>query len=454
MFTRIRSLIARVFENEIIRRIARNSSYLFSASTIGMFQSILAGRLLGPAMFGTLGAFTQFTSVLNRLTSFRIGELVVRYVGHYEEQDDHPRAAAVFKLAAGMEIGGSFLAFGLIWWLAPLGAEYFVHDPELTPLFRLYGAVVLANLMFESASGLLEIFDRFKVIAFANIFQSILTFSLILAAFLSKAGLYQVVLAYMIGKVSGSVLISAFAILQARRAWGAGWWKSPLGLLVDQRRSLMAFAFSTNLSSTISLVAKDSESLWISAFLGTEQAGYYKVAQALSNILIFPVTPLYKTTYPELAREIARKKWNNVRYILRQGSRLAIAYSAPVILGLVVFGKWIITLTYSQAYLPAYPALLWLLVGYAFVNFFYWHRVALLALARPIFPTIVNFFGMVIKVSLIFLLVPQFGYLAFAGLLSGYYVFTIGFSVARVLMDLKGRTEEQEPPVLGSNKGM
>ena len=44
-------------------------------------------------------------------------------------------------------------------------------------------------------------------------------------------------------------------------------------------------------------------------------------------------------------------------------------------------------------------------------------------------------------VALIFLLVPIYGYLAFAALLSGYYLFTVGIAAARVLLDLNSHAD-------------
>jgi len=444
MFTQLRNITSRFLENELIRRIVKNSGYLFSATGVSaamsMVQSILAARLLGPSTFGILGALTAFTSVVNRFASFRMNELVVRYVGHYQENDDHRRAPAVFKMACFLEIGGSLLALALVLGLAPLGARFFAHDASLAVWFQIYGCIVLANVIFESATGLLQIFDRFRTMAIITAAQSTLTLSLIAIAYFAKAGLVAVVLAYMTGKIAFSLSVTAAALFEARRAWGREWWRTPLSILKSERRSLLTFAFSTNLSSTISLIAKDSEVLWVSAFLGTTQAGYYKLALALSNLLQLPVSPLPKVTFPELAREIARRNWDNVRYVLRQGSRLAAAYSVPVTLALIIFGKWIIRITYGPEYLPTYPPLVILLIGYTFVNILYWNRVALLSLARPVFPTIVNFTGMVLKVSLIFLLVPRYGYLAFAALLSGYYIFTVGIAAARVLVDLRARS--------------
>ncbi len=258
-------------------------------------------------------------------------------------------------------------------------------------------------------------------------------------AYFNNMGLIAIVLAYMVGKIIGALAFTGAALWQASQSWGLDWWRAPLSLLMGERRSLITFAFSTNLSGTISLIAKDSEVLWVAGFLGTTQAGYYKLALALSNLLQLPVTPLPKATYPELAREIARRNWENVRYVLRQGSRLSAAYSVSITLALLVFGRWIIYLVYGMEYLPAYPALIILLIGFTFVNIFYWNRVALLSLSRPVFPTLVNFLGMVLKVGAILLLVPKFGYIAFAALLAGYYIFTVGIAAARVFLDLHTR---------------
>ena len=82
-----------------------------------------------------------------------------------------------------------------------------------------------------------------------------------------------------------------------------------------------------------------------------------------------------------------------------------------------------------------------LLVGYTFVNIFYWNRVALLSLGRAVFPTIINFTGMILKVAAIFLLVPNYGYLAFAALLAGYYFYTVGAAVIRVFLDVRSQSQ-------------
>src|SRR3990172_10773238 len=147
---RLEQLYLRVFDTELLRRILRNSSYLVSATVLsaamGMVQGAIQVRVIGVAGLGLLGAMGNFTNVLNRFTSFRIDELVVRYVRLYEERKQHDRAAAVYKLAALLEASGSLVAFLLIMLLAPLGVSLFSDVPGVESIFVLYGSLVVINI--------------------------------------------------------------------------------------------------------------------------------------------------------------------------------------------------------------------------------------------------------------------------------------------------------------------
>ena len=71
-------------DNGIFRRLLRNAGYLLSSNTIvmgiSMVQSAIAARILDVAGFGLLGTITVFATVINKLTSFRMGELVIKFV--------------------------------------------------------------------------------------------------------------------------------------------------------------------------------------------------------------------------------------------------------------------------------------------------------------------------------------------------------------------------------------
>lgn len=429
----IKTKLTRVLENPLLMRVVKNSGYLFSAigvnSLTSLIQSILVARLLGVAGFGMLGTITMFSSVINKFISFRMGELVVIYVGQYTEKGDHDRAAAVFKAAALVEMLASVLAFGLAWFLAPVGARYLLKDVTTQGWFQIYAFILIANLIAESSAGLLQIFDRFRAIAGANIAQSLISLFIVGIVYIFHGGFLGVLIAYLVGKAISAMILTTSALYEATRHWGRIWWQAPLGLLSSKVRELINFAISTNISGSLSLINKDSELLWISFLRNPVETGYYKLALSLANVIQVFVNPLPQATYPELSREVARNDYSNVRYILRRGSFLAGSYTLSVTLGLLFFGRWVIQYMYTPAYLPAYPALMILVAGLLVANTFYWNRIALLAIGRPDFPAKVNFFLAVLKITGILLFVPVYGYLANAVLMAGTYILGVSVSV-------------------------
>jgi len=120
-------------------------------------------------------------------------------------------------------------------------------------------------------------------------------------------------------------------------------------------------------------------------------------------------------------RQAARKHWDNVRLILRQGAILAGSYSLVITLVLIAFGQWLIALLYTpNFYQPTgfdHP-----IDRVPVANTFYWRRPALLALGQPDFPTKVNLTLAVFKVAGVLIFVPRYGYLASAALLAAFYI--------------------------------
>jgi O-antigen/teichoic acid export membrane protein len=245
---------------------------------------------------------------------------------------------------------------------------------------------------------------------------------LIVIVFLSEGGLLGILLAYLVGKSIGAFFITIAAFLEAANQWGKKWWRTPIRLIRHKSREIAHFAVHTNISASISLITKDSEILWVSFFRTPFEAGYYKLALSLGNIIQLPVSPLPQATFPELSRQAAKKHWGNMLYVMRQGSILAGGYTIAAAIFLVLLGPLLISLVYGEEYLPAYPALMILLVGFLIANIFYWRRPALLALGIPDFPAKTNAILAVLKIVGILLLVPRYGYLASAALLSAFYI--------------------------------
>lgn len=433
-------------EDRLLRRVTRNSGYLFVGNLISALLSIATGRLLGVPGFGEIGIITNFVSSINRLLSFRMGELVVRYLGPALARKETDRAAAIVKAAALTEAVTSGLAYIVLLLLAPLGARYIIKDPSATGLIVLFGLSILGNLTTETATGVLQVGNRYRDLARITMIQSAAIAVMMVGVYLMHGGLLMVLWVYLVGKLIlglGPILVAA---VHLNDILGKGWWKASLSLLPSWRE-LAHFGLSTNLSATLNMVVRDSEILWVGFFFGSTASGYYKMALAVINLVIMPINPFISTTYPEINTAAVRHQWDRLRDLLKKVTVIAGGWTIASALGLVLFGPWLIVTFYKHSdFLSGFPVLLVLLVGYGFANTLFWNRPLLLSLGLPDYPLKVSFWAALAKVALTIVLVPRLGYIWEAVLLSGYFVVSVGLIVWRGLREVS-RAQAAQPEI-------
>ena len=460
------SLLARLraFSGDrLLRRVVRNSSYLFTSNAISAVLSIVTANVLGVKSFGELEIITVFVSNVNRLLSFRMGDVVVKYMGEALERGETERAAAVVKAGALIEAVTSLAAYAILVLLAPLGAALFAKDTSLVPLFLVYGFSILANIITETSTGVLQVTNHFRSQASITLLQSIVVAVMLVLAVV-KGGttdqmIWGVMLAYLSGKMVaglGPVMVAAYWL---PKTLGKDWWKASFGLLPPWRE-LIRFGLSTNVSATINVIARDSEGLWVGFFFNSTVTGYYKTARAIINLIVMPINPFISTTYPEITRAFVSRQWQRLRDLLGRVSTIAAVWTGGVAIVLVLFGEELlfspITLfgrtfqLYKTEFLPAYPVLLIMLVGYGTANILFWNRPLLLVQGLADYALAVSFWAMAGKVALALFFLPRAGYLAEAGFLSLYFVVSVGVMVWRGLGGVRqaeelDQTEGREP---------
>ena len=434
-----------IFKNDkIIKKIITNSGYLLSSNVLSMglsiLQSILAGRLLGVANFGVIGTITAFATTLNRIFSFRMNELVVKYFGESLARDEKDRAAAVVKAAGFGEIIAALLSFTVLVLLAPLAATHLADDPQTSGLFTLYGTIILANILTETATGILQVRNRFKNQAILNLISSVFTAGIITWAFFTKQGLMAIISAYLIGKF---ILGSGTAIIgwkETSAVLGKDWWRTSFKHLPPMKE-LLQFGFSTNISSTIILLVRDNEALWIAWLLSPVEVGYTKTALAIINLVQIPITPFIATTYPEVNTAVSNKDWNLVRRLLKRVTLISGTWTILTSIGLAFFGRWLL-LFYGPEFLPAYSPMLIFLIGLGYANIFFWNRPLLLSLGLPMIPYRISLWCGILKIGLAVLLVPQLGLNFEAFLLSAFFVISITLILWRGYQEIEKKKKD------------
>jgi O-antigen/teichoic acid export membrane protein len=445
-------------EDHLLRRVVKNSSYLFSSNVISavlsFFQTIVAVRLIGVTNWGLVATIQIFASNINRFLSFRMSELVLKHLGPALAEDKKKEAAVLVKAAGLMEAATSVTAFLILVLLAPWASRVFARDVNTSPLFAFYGFILLSNLVFETSTGVLQAAHRFDHLGRANLIQSIITFSMISAAYaLFRWGkaipaahlLEAVLLAYVIGKTYFAISYFVTAWRELNAKLGQGWWRISLRELPG-KRSLILFALNTNLNSTINLIFRDNIQLYIANLLSLTEVGYFKIAMTFIIPITLILDPFIAPTYAEISRTIARLQWKTTLSLLKRismiGSAVVLAYWAFW----AAAGWWVIPTLYKKQALPVYPVLLILVAGYGFAGIFHWNRSLFLSFGKPGYPILISTLTGVIELALIASLVPTYGYLTMALILSGYFIVSIGLIALRGVWEVRRREKLAEGP--------
>ena len=114
-------------EDNLLRRIVRNSSYLFGSNVISAVlsfgQTIIAVRLIGVTSWGLVAVVQTFASNINRFLSFRMSEVVVKHLGPSLADEQKQEAAALVKAAGLTEAAMSIIGFLVVVALAPWASQ-------------------------------------------------------------------------------------------------------------------------------------------------------------------------------------------------------------------------------------------------------------------------------------------------------------------------------------------
>jgi O-antigen/teichoic acid export membrane protein len=195
-------------------------------------------------------------------------------------------------------------------------------------------------------------------------------------------------------------------------------------------------------------VIRDSELLWVGFFLSPLYAGYYKFSIAVINAIILPVSQFITVTFPQINKRIVTKQWIEIKKLLRSTSFIAFSWILICVAGLLAFGEWFLSFIKDGAYIPALPNIFVLFVGYGFASVFFWNRNLLLSFNLPNVPLVVMTIVGLVKTVLMFVLIPKYGYLMQAGLLSLYFIISIG---VMVYLGLKKLSLEEKAQIINAD---
>lgn len=352
-----------------LRRVGANAGWLLLARGFGAVLSIvylaIATRTLGLADFGRFALVVAIGQGISGVVGFQTWQFVVRYGMRAQTDGAADGVDRIIGFAAALDIGaailGSMLALIAIVLLGPVLA---LPRSLYAPAFGFCFAILIA--VRSTPIGILRLDQRFRDAALADsVSPSVRAIGAVLAA-------------WALPTVTGFLCAWAAAEL----ATAAAYWRTALGTrrlvlapgalrrTMREEPSLWRFVFVTNVSSTLTLTAKQFTLITVGAFGGPAAAGTFRVAAQLAQALVKATQTFSRAAYAELVRSLAA---GGDRALLLQMTGLAGLASLAMVGCAALFGAPLLHLIASRQFAGAYLPIIVLvaaagfdLLGFAF----------------------------------------------------------------------------------------
>lgn len=335
----------------------KNVSWLFSGgianSVFTTLELIILARILGVEKLGLLSLIVAYVKILNQFLDFKVWEVAVKYVGDFWESGRKEHARSIIKLSYLVDISSGVFAFVVSIVLAELLNTYFIKSENGTVYIVIYALSLLVSTANSTSQAILRVYDKYKNITFANLFQTSVRLLLVSVALFSGYGIKGVLISYVASSFLGFAVLQFLVNKVLKRHNLSGWINARLGLIKDKFREIAHFLINTYLVSTLKTVNENNFAIIVLGyFAGKEAAGLYKIARSMVKVLSKFTDPVYQVLYPSLVRLYSVKLKGEFVDLIKYSVKTLMKFTVPISIVVLLFTSVIISVFLAKNTCP------------------------------------------------------------------------------------------------------
>lgn len=376
----------RWFKDEGFRLLFKNAGTLLGGDTIawilGLITFAITARILGPAQFGAFVLITTYVTIVDKILNFQSWQALIKYGAETLEKKNNDSFKSIVKFCTLLDVATAVLGTIVSIMAASWVGQWLSWESETVLMAAIYSFVILFNIS-GTPTGVLRLFNRFRLFAVQNIVTATIKFVGILIIYFTGASLWFVLILWMITTTLGQLLLFGLGWRELRKRGFEGTFMAPIGGISTQHPGIWEFVLTTNLNSSIRLGSRELDTMLVGGFVGVEGAGLYKIAKQIAAIPAMLSDPLYQVIYPDLSRLWARGEIKAFKQLLLRSGLVAGGGATVIWLGVVLLGSFFIQIVFGAEFVPAQPVLVWYMLAMVIAIYGFPLQPAMLSMGQP-----------------------------------------------------------------------
>lgn len=381
--------------------ITQGTSYLLIAQTIlilsGYMIHIGLGRLLGPTEYGIYGVIIYLATVFNFILITGLPQATSKYTS-----EDSTNTIRVLRTSFVSSMLLGIIIF-LIIFVVSEEIALLLHDVSLTPYVRLISLMIPSYAILTVIEGYYNGKRNYRaqsgLILLYNIIKPAMIFAFVLMGF----SIWGAVLGFTISPI----IPLAIGLYMIR---GQNIWRSkgfPFEKILRFAIPIIIFSAAINLIISLDLFFVKR------IMMNNELAGYYSAASTISKVPYFLMGAVNLSLFPAVSANMHNSA--KIQEYISESLRYTLHFVFPVTAIIAASPGSLVSLLYSDIYLPAGQPLRALIVGIGLFSIFSVLTTVITATGKPKVAMILSIFILAADLLLNMIMVPVWGMIGAAG---------------------------------------
>jgi O-antigen/teichoic acid export membrane protein len=293
-------------------------------------STAVLARVLDPRDFGVVGFALTFLAFVDTLQGLGLTQALVAHRGG----DLLERANTVFAVTVAVGAGMWLLSIAL----APVAASFF-NQPRVEQLMPVLGANFLIRAIGSTHYALAQRWLDFRARAGAEFADVIVRGGSGVALALAGAGVWSIVLGYVVGTISMTVAL-----------WIGVPWRPRLRPRRRHLDGMIGFGSALATVDIISAVVSNIDYLFVGRILGAAALGLYTIGYRLPELIISNLAMIAGLAMFPAFAQVERRL---LRHAYLVGFRYTILVSLPLTAGMLILARPLVLTLFGPKWAPA-----------------------------------------------------------------------------------------------------
>jgi len=398
-----------------------SSTVLFMAKIVatifGFLFNIIVARMYGVESLGIVSLVNSFLSLAVILAVLGFDTSLLRLIPEYIKKSSFFIAMQIYKRSLIIVFLCSSLLFIIISSNIEFISSFLFKKPGLSFIFFVATFFIITNAISALNTSMIRALKNINYLAILTLLTAILNIFILLIISSFNQDIYNPV--YAIFGTSLMIFLLSFVFLKQVVDKSKRHNKTIESQKIISIKSMLKISLPMFLTAVMGIVISQTDVLMLGMYSNIKQVGIYAVVIKLAFLTSFVLNAINMVVTPKFSESFYSNDLKSLKRVVQQSAKLVFYSTLPIVISLLIFGKFILNL-FGSEFILGYTAMVLLLIGQFFnisagsigylMNMTGFHKQF----------NVIMIFSASINIILNYLLIPDYGIegAAFASMIS------------------------------------